>query len=98
MKGRWSLAAGLTILGILAGCKDIASPSLEHPRSADIQQKRAVRYDPYAEPDVAPGMSDTRPREYQSPPAEPTRARWTIHNQSLSQFPNSDRWRTDGMD
>jgi len=89
---RW-LTAGLTVLGMSAGCAHTTMPSLEHPRSADVQQKRALRYDPYAENVGATDMSTVRPREYQDPPAEPSQARW--HDDPVT---NSTRWGTTGQD
>jgi hypothetical protein len=94
MKGIWSLAVGLLVLSAMQGCQSTAKPSLAHPRSAEVQQKRALRYDPYPETNVGPGMSETRPRDYQNPPAETSRARW--ERQDLSQYPNSERWNTNG--
>jgi hypothetical protein len=80
MKGLLSLVVGLLILGAL-GCqapekRKTALPNVEHPGSAAVQQKRALRFDPYPEPNVGPGMSDVRPRDYENPPAESSRARW----------------------
>lgn len=96
MKGMSSLAAGLLVLCLIAGCQSTAKPSLAHPRSADIQQKRAERYDPYPEPNVGPGMGETRPRDYQIPPAETTRSRWGKENEARANYPNSQRWNTYG--
>lgn len=95
MKMLWSLAAGLLLLNLMVGCKSTAPPSLLHPRSADVQQKRAERYDPYPETNVGPGMAETRPRDYQNPPAETTRSRW--EREDLSRYPNSQRWNTNGQ-
>ena len=52
----------------LAGCQGTAGPSWLHPGDADTQQKRALRYDPYPEPDTgrarrsAPGRATTKHR------------------------------------
>jgi hypothetical protein len=93
MNGRWLLAAGATLLGIIAGCKFTDMPSLTHPRSATIQQKRALRYDPYPETGIGTDISTVRPREYQIPPAEPTQARW-----KLDPATNGNRWGTLGRE
>jgi hypothetical protein len=108
MKRLWSFGAGLLLLAAIAGCQNqkgeqvIAGPSLAHPRSAEIQQKRALRYDPYPETNVGPDMVGVRPREYQVPPAEVSRGRWGPKNESLADSKNSDRWgtpwRADGSD
>jgi hypothetical protein len=53
-------------------------PRIFGPGPADYQQQRAQRFDPYADPDMTNdnNMQDARPRAYQLPPAEPSRARW----------------------
>ena len=80
MKGRWSLAAAL-LLGLAAGCSSTATPNWVHPGTLQAQQARALRYDPYPQNDSgAPPMTGDRPREYSTPPPEPSRARWTIGN------------------
>lgn len=71
---------GLILLG-LAGCQSTAMPSLRHPGSAQTQQNRAVRFDPYPENDVGPAMVGVRPRGYENPIPEPSRARWQLGNQ-----------------
>jgi hypothetical protein len=93
MIGRWSLAAGLMILGTLAGCKSTATPDLAHPGRGEIQRKRAIRYDPYPETRLGTDMSDARPREYEAPPAEPSQSRW-----HLDPVTNSTRWGTQGRE
>ena len=93
MRGSCWLAGGLMFLGTLAGCAHTSPPSLDHPRSADIQQKRALRYDPYPEPVSGTDMSTVRPREYQNPPAESSQARW-----HLDPATNSNRWGTQGQE
>jgi hypothetical protein len=78
MKG--PLAAGLVILATAGGCCGIAPPNWGHPGSAAVQQKRALRYDPYPENEPGPSIEGTRPREYANPPPEASRARWTLGN------------------
>jgi hypothetical protein len=102
MKRLSLLALGLLLLGVLGcsekGMQKTGMPSLAHPRSAEVQQKRALRYDPY--PETEPGganMAGTRPRDYMYPPAEPTRARWGM-NENRSDYSNSDRWGTQKLD
>ena len=74
----WALL-GLIFID-LAGCSSIARPSLAHPGSAPVQQTRAVRFDPYPENEPGPVMVGVRPREYEKPIAEPSRARWHLGN------------------
>jgi hypothetical protein len=62
------------------------TPCWLHPGDADTQQKVALRYDPYPEPDLGTPMAGTRPREYEVPPADPARARWFRNNE------NANRW------
>jgi hypothetical protein len=93
MTGRWWLAAGLMILGTLAGCKSTVPPDLAHPGRAVVQQKRALRYDPYPETGIGTDISTVRPREYQIPPAEPSQSRW-----HLDPATNANRWGTQGRE
>jgi hypothetical protein len=76
----WLLAVGLLIGAALAGCKGTAGPCWLHPGSAQTQQARALRYDPYPENEPGPPMLGARPREYDRPPPEPSRARWYLGN------------------
>jgi hypothetical protein len=71
-------AAGVLILTALGGCSTTACPCLCHPGSAQVQQARALRYDPYPENESGPAMVGVRPREYEKPPPETSRARWTL--------------------
>ncbi len=73
------LAAVLLLLALF-GCQSTAGPDWTHPGSAPKQQTRALRYDPFPENEPGPPMTGVRPREYQRPPAEPSRARWTLGN------------------
>ena len=47
-------------------------------RPAAYQQKKAERFDPYADNDIGPEVVGARPRDYQKPIPETSRARWTI--------------------
>jgi hypothetical protein len=80
MKGLWSLAAELLILGGLAGCASTAGPSWLHPGTTQAQQSRALRYDPYPENECGSPLVGDRPREFDKPPPEPSRARWFLGN------------------
>jgi hypothetical protein len=86
---------------MIVGCHNqkgeptMAMPSLAHPRSADIQQKRALRYDPYPETRGGPEMVGVRPREYQNPPAEASAARWHFPADQQNKI---ERWGTNGND
>ncbi len=73
--GRWIVAA--VLLTGLAGC-GMERPRLLHPGPAAYQQKKAERFDPYADNDIGPEVVGARPRDYQKPIPEPSRARWTI--------------------
>lgn len=91
MKKSWLLTAGLLTLGTLLGCQTTEKPNLTNPGNATVQQKRALRYDPYPSTDVGGGsMAGTRPSGYEVPPAEPSQARWTKSNT------NASRWGTTG--
>lgn len=56
----------------LCGCANMG-PNIFHPGPAPLQQARAMRFDPYPEPDVGPPVLGGRPREYQVPVPEPVR-------------------------
>ena len=56
------------------GCS-LPSPCLGPPGPAALQQERAMRFDPYPEPDTGPEVVGGRPRGFDAPAAEPTRAR-----------------------
>lgn len=74
-------AVAVAILAALLGCKSTAGPCWCHPGSAKDQQTRALRYDPYPisdEPDAA--MAGVRPRDYDVPPPQTSRARWQLGN------------------
>jgi hypothetical protein len=100
MRRLWSLASGVLVLGMIVGCQNqkgeqtVGTPSLAHPRSAELQQKRALRYDPYPATNVGPEMVGVRPREYQNPPDEVSRGRWGPINESKTVSKNSERWGT----
>jgi len=81
MMGLRSLTTSLVIFGALSGCRGVARPDWTHPGTASTQQKRALRYDPYPESTLGGAtMEGTRPREYENPPPEASRARWQLGN------------------
>ena len=80
MNGRWTLLTMLILSVGLAGCQGLAPPDFAHPGSAQYQRSRAHRYDPYPENESGPEVVGARPLEYEKPPAEVGRARWTIPN------------------
>jgi hypothetical protein len=79
MKRPWLLAIGLAFVLFPAGCKSVDKPDLSHPGTAPAQQARALRYDPYPDNESGPAMVGVRPREYDVPPPEPSRARWYLN-------------------
>ena len=60
----------------VAGCRSVGPPNWLHPGPAVHQQSTAERFDPYPENEPGPEIVGARPREYQKPPPEPSRARW----------------------
>jgi hypothetical protein len=78
MKGPWVQVAAVLLLALLSGCPSVAGPCWLHPGPARVQQTRALQYDPYPQNDEPnSAMAGVRPREYEVPPPEPSRARWT---------------------
>ena len=76
--GKFAKSAILTLsLVALAGC-NLDGPKLFHPGNAATQQKRAERFDPYPDKDIAPEVVGGRPRDYQVPIPETERSRWPI--------------------
>lgn len=73
-----SCAAGLLLWVAAGGCSSMAMPNWSHPGSAAVQQRRALQYDPYPENEPGPPLVGVRPREYDKPPPEPSRARWIL--------------------
>lgn len=70
-----SFAAGLLLVA-LCGCSTTAMPAWTHPGSGEMQRRRALQYDPYPEAEIGASTAGLRPREYDRPPPEPSRARW----------------------
>jgi len=71
---------GLVLLLLLGacGCTSMDRPHWFQPGTARSQQTKALRYDPYPENEPGPTMVGARPREYQKPPPECSRARWQL--------------------
>ena len=75
----WMRCMLLLSLG-LAGCSSLAKPNWTAPGSAQVQQGRALRYDPYPENEPGPALTGTRPLGYQTPIPETSRSRWFLGN------------------
>jgi len=64
------------------GCASLGRPDWVQPGPAVKQQRRAVRFDPYLQDDIAPSvlrlplMDGARPRDFADPVPEVTRSRW----------------------
>lgn len=70
------LLLGSMVLAVgVAGCSSLARPSWSHPGAAPAQQSRAEQFDPYPENEIGPPIEGARPRGFQQPPSETTRAR-----------------------
>ncbi len=68
MISRYALLS-IALLGCW-GCAGIAPPRLLHPGSADYQQNRAQRFDPYPLNDIGPYVGGGRPLQYDIPAPE----------------------------
>lgn len=66
----------VVMAGVAGGCSSSGRTNLFAPGPAPYQQRQAERFDPYAEKESGPEVVGARPREYQKPPSEPSRARW----------------------
>jgi len=75
-----SAVVGFFLVAGIAGCANMGAPSLFHPGPAEVQQRRAERFDPYPENETGPTIVGARPRGYENPPAEILRARWLPWN------------------
>jgi len=65
------------LLAGMPGCRNLAGPTWRSPGTVAVQRNRAERFDPYPEDDVGPPIEGSRPREFQTPPAEVKRSRWS---------------------
>ena len=67
----------LVLLAGVVGCQGMSGPFSTGPGTVAVQQERAERFDPYPENEIGPPIEGARPREYQTPPAEVQRSRWS---------------------
>lgn len=63
----------------LTNSQKFGTPNFKQPGTAEAQQNRAVRFDPFPETNVGPETEGMRPRGYSKPLAEPLRGRWPIY-------------------
>ena len=73
------LLATLVTIGV-GGCQNMGRPNWFSPGTAAQQQGQAQQFDPYPENELGPQIVGSRPREFQKPPPETTRARWLPWN------------------
>lgn len=72
----------LALCLVLPGCASLGRPDWVAPGPAAKQQRRAVRFDPYLQDDIAPAslrlsiMDGARPRDFADPVPEVNRSRW----------------------
>ena len=75
----------LTTVGIMllvGGCASLGKLTWQSNATAQTQQRRAVRFDPYPQDDIGSTlfrealMDGSRPRDYNEPVAEVRRSRW----------------------
>ncbi|MFN5756299.1 MAG: hypothetical protein ACK54F_05990 [Planctomycetia bacterium] len=65
-----------------SGCASLGKPDWLEPGPAAYQRRKAVRFDPYLQDDIAPSslrlplMDGARPRDFAEPVPEVRRARW----------------------
>lgn len=57
------------------GCQ-LEPPSILNPGDLQYQRARANRYDPFPDNQAGPAVPEMRPRDFSTPPPEPSRARW----------------------
>jgi len=82
MSKLWSLLSIGILAGMVGACSSSGRTNLFSPGPAPYQQRQAERFDPYAEKETGPEIVGARPRDYQKPPSEPSRARWMPWNWS----------------
>jgi hypothetical protein len=72
----------VVLLPAAVGCASLGKPDWLEPGPAAYQRRKAVRFDPYLQDDIAPSslrlplMDGTRPRDFAEPVPEVRRARW----------------------
>mgnify|MGYP007061971925 CR=1 FL=1 len=80
--GRIAISMGVALALASAGCSSLARPQWLDPGPSRSQQRRAVRFDPYLQDDIAPSIlrvplnDGTRPRDFAEPMPEVERSRW----------------------
>ncbi len=76
MSRSWKPMAWWFLLSGVWGCTNITGPDVWHPGSAQSQQRRAERFDPYVDNDIGPAVLGGRPPGYEEPIPETQRSRW----------------------
>lgn len=77
-----TICLGVTLALTSAGCSSLGRPQWLEPGPSRAQQRRAVRFDPYLQDDIAPSIlrvplnDGTRPRDFAEPMPEVERSRW----------------------
>ncbi len=80
MFGRLLIA--VILAAVAGGCASLGKPDWLDPGPAANQRRKAVRFDPYLQDDIAPSqlrlsiMDGSRPRDFLEPVPEVKRARW----------------------
>ncbi len=69
------VTALLMLLPLTACSSKVFKPTILHPGPAYFQRNNAVQFDPFPQNDMGPEIVGGRPREFQKPPHEVTRAR-----------------------
>lgn len=67
--------ASMLLLMTSACSSTIYKPTLLHPGPAPFQRNNAQQFDPYPPMDLGPEIVGGRPKDFQKPPDEVTRAR-----------------------
>jgi hypothetical protein len=76
------LLIAVMIASTASGCASLGKPDWLDPGPAANQRRKAVRFDPYLQDDIAPSqlrlsiMDGSRPRDFLEPVPEVKRARW----------------------
>jgi hypothetical protein len=76
------LLIAVLLAACAGGCASLGKPDWLDPGPAMNQRRKAVRFDPYLQDDIAPSqlrlsiMDGSRPRDFLEPVPEVKRARW----------------------
>lgn len=76
------MLVAVMIASAASGCASLGKPDWLDPGPAANQRRKAVRFDPYLQDDIAPSqlrlsiMDGARPRDFLEPVPEVKRARW----------------------